>query len=92
MIYVFISQGDYFQDLGGSGPNSTYYDSNLPPGSTVSVGYSIITLAFLALGLLIGFLLPSLWSWKPLVGFGNSVGCITIGYISVLPRFDAQQT
>ncbi|KAG6363047.1 hypothetical protein INS49_008142 [Diaporthe citri] len=74
-IYVFISQGNYFQHLGGSEKDSTYSDSNLPPGSTVSVGYSIITLAILALGLLVGFMLPSIWSQKPLVGFGNSVGC-----------------
>lgn len=94
-IYVFVSQGDYFQNLGGSEPNSTYSDSNLPPGATVSVGYSIISLAILALGLLIGFMLPTIWSQKPLVGFGNSVGCNSFAmsascHISTLSRPDSE--
>lgn len=94
-IYVFISQGDSFQNLGGSGTNSTYSDSNLPSGATVSVGYSIISLAVLALGLLIGFMLPTVWSQKPLVGFGNSVGCNSFAmsascYVSTLSRPDSE--
>lgn len=94
-VYVFISQGDYFQNLGGSEPNSTYSDSNLPPGATVSVGYSIISLAILAFGLLVGFLLPSIWSQKPLVGFGNSVGCNSFAmsascHVSALSRPDSE--
>lgn len=93
-IYVFISQGDYFQDLSSSG-NSTDSDSNLPPGSTVSVGYSIVTLAILVFGLLAGFMLPSICSQKPLIGFANSVGCNSFAisascHVSALSRPDSE--
>lgn len=97
-IYVFISQGDYFQNLGSSGPKSTYSDSNLPSvpsGATVSVGYSIISRAILALGLLAGFMLASIWSQKPLVGVGNSVGCNSFAmsascHVSTLSRPESE--
>lgn len=94
-VYVFISQGDYFQNLGGSGPNSTHSDSNLSTGSTVFVGYSIISLAILAVGLFVGFMLPSIWSQKPLIGFANSVGCNSFAisascHVSTLSRPDCE--
>lgn len=74
-IYVFITEGDYFHYLGGPGPDCTYSDPNLPTGSTVSVGYSVIALAILAFGLLFGFSMPFIWSRRSLPGTGNSVGC-----------------
>lgn len=75
-VYIFVSQGDYFQQLmAKSQGDSTYSDPNLPEGSTVSVGYSVIALVILACGLLVGFTLPMIWSRKHLPGVGNSVGC-----------------
>lgn len=93
-IYIFISQGDYFQYFGGSTPNSTYSDPSLPEGSTVSVGFSIIALAILAFGLLFGFTLLFIWSHKRLPGPGNAVGCNSFAisascHVSTLARPDS---
>lgn len=74
-IYVFVSQGDYFDSLRQSQKDGVSADPNLPAGATVSVGYSVIALVMLAAGLLIAFTLPIIWSQKALPGVGNSVGC-----------------
>lgn len=75
-IYIFVSQGPYFQELRNQRQiYLSYSDPNLPEGSTVSVGYSVIALVILACGLLAGFTLPLIWSRKRLPGVGNSVGC-----------------
>lgn len=55
--------------------DSAHSDPNLPTGSTVSVGYSIIAVAILALGLLCGLSLLFMWSRRRLLGSSNSVRC-----------------
>lgn len=74
-IYIVISQGDYFAALLQTDSDSTYSDPSLPPGSTVSVGYSVIAMIILVSIGLIGIIIPIIWSRKRLPGFANSVGC-----------------
>lgn len=90
-IYVFISQGDYltpptliakpstvYPDSGIPfyiEPDLTYSDSNLPPDSLVSVGYSIVTLILLTTIAVVAVAALLAWSRKRLPGCATSVGC-----------------
>lgn len=90
-IYIFISQGDYFEDIVDS---TSHSDPNLPTGSAVSVGYSIIAMAILAIGLLCGLSLPIIWSRRRLLVSRNSVGCNSLAisascHVSTLAKPDS---
>lgn len=89
-IYVFISQGDYLTPPTLIAETTTVYrdsdipsyigpgltsDSNLPPDSLVSVGYSIVTLILLTTIAVVAVAVLLAWSRKPLPGCATSVGC-----------------
>lgn len=94
-IYIFISQGDYFASLLEDASGSSYPDPSLPPGSTVSVGYSVIALITLIVIGFIGATIPLVLSRRRLPGSAVAVGCNSFVisascHVSMLSKPDAE--
>lgn len=75
-IYILVTQREYFRDLVAAKQiESSHANPNLPEGSPVSVGYSVLAVVTMACGLLIGFTLPMIWNRKRLPGMANLSDC-----------------